>query len=243
VDGYIKDEWGRTWWLINFPDDDRIRWEDFENTIVRKKVVELEDGTTFCKGLALNRKDERVKNNIKCLKILLAQISGVNKLNFEYVTCESFGKLLSWFGPGVEVDGDKISTFMDRIWAICSKAWFHGKIDNAEAILHEKIGSYLVRLSTQAGCFTIQTSQVAVRIIYTPGKGFKEELRQEGEWFNNMDTLLSEKLPQMVPCGNSEFSSIFGTAVEPSYGELGLPLEVIQGLSDKTNVVLSFISS
>jgi len=190
VDGYIKDEWGRTWWLINFPDEDSVKWDQFYKILACKKVVELEDGSTFAKGLAIEKNPETEKDK-ECLKLLLAQISGIKKLYFDHVTCDNFGKLLAWFGPGLEYKSNETTNFMHRMRKICSEPWFHGNIDNADAIINGKSDHFLVRLSTQAGCYTIQTPDVRVRIIYKHHRGFQEEKTQKPElWFPDLSSLI-----------------------------------------------------
>jgi len=47
TEGYIKDEWGRSFWLINFPDQDSVPWDEFVKILMCKKSVPLDDGTVF----------------------------------------------------------------------------------------------------------------------------------------------------------------------------------------------------
>jgi len=49
TEGYIKDDWGRTFWLINFPDQDSVPYDEFIKILMCKKTVPLDDGSNFKK--------------------------------------------------------------------------------------------------------------------------------------------------------------------------------------------------
>jgi len=177
-------------------------------------------------------------------QILLAQISGIK--NLQHVTCENFGKVLAWFGPGVEVRGSEKVTFLNRMRKICSEAWFHGNIDTESAfglINGKSIDHFLVRLSTQPGCFTIQTLYLRVRIIYKPNVGFQEEITQKPDvWYPDLSVLIKSWLGTKLECGNSVFSSIYGnkkTSEVPIYGALhDEALNQSEELKDKKRRIL-----
>jgi len=229
IDGYIKDDLGRTFWLVNFPDEDSVKWEDFTKTLKCSKSVELEDGSTFCKGLALS-KDGHSDQLIDCLKLLLAHISGVKRSNFTAVTCENFGKLLTWFGPGIEEKPTR-KTFLDRMAEICKQPWFHGNPDNPDALVKGNKQSFLVKLSAQSpGFFTVQLHTVKVRVIYHPGRGYKEEIGAK-DIFQDLVQWVAEKLVKgrkLAPVGGSEFQLIFSANPSPS-------MMMYQGLSAADN--------
>jgi len=69
------------------------------------------------------------------------------------VPIEEFGKVLEWFGP--LSNGDD---FLDKLGSFFTKPVFHGNINQVEAehrLNGEKIGSYLVRLSSVPGTFVV----------------------------------------------------------------------------------------
>jgi len=111
--------------------------------------------------LCLQKKDPENEKKAQCLHTLLAQISGVKKHAFHKVSCEKFGKVLTWFGPGIDDPKAQHKNFLERIGHIAKQPWFFGNIDNAELLLHETKGkpTFMIRLSTEPGYFTIQTKK------------------------------------------------------------------------------------
>jgi len=213
IDGYIKDDWGRTFWLINYPDEDSIKFDDFYSILQSNKEVELEDGSRFCKGLALPPVVGERDQTKECLKLVLAHISGVILTNFTHVTCENFGKLLAWFGPGIEEKPDR-KTFLDRMDDICKQPWFYGNPSNPEALVVGQQHSFIIRLSPPApGSFTVQTGKTKARVTYHPGKGYLGDSEKDrskvfsslGEW---VDTQLVKKGYQPIKAV-SDFTRIF----------------------------------
>eukprot|EP01123_Difflugia_compressa_P008793 TRINITY_DN272_c0_g1_i2.p1 TRINITY_DN272_c0_g1~~TRINITY_DN272_c0_g1_i2.p1 ORF type:complete len:528 (-),score=105.30 TRINITY_DN272_c0_g1_i2:120-1703(-) len=177
IDGYIKDDWGRTFWLINFPDEDYVKFDDFYKIIESNKEVELEDGSRFCKGLALPPvKDGDPDKRKEYFKLLMAQISGIAVANLTTVTCEDFGKLLAWFGPGIEEKNQ--TTFLDRVVDICRHPWFWGAPQNPESIILEQ-NQFLVRLASIPGRFTLHTPRMKYYIFYYAGKGYQLDSKKD----------------------------------------------------------------
>jgi len=192
IDGLIKDEWGRNFWLTNWPDEDSIEWSEFIETVISNKTLDIKDASTplFTKYL-------------ECLRIVVAQISGINKNNFNAITMENFGKLLEWFGPGV----DKGKNFVDRVGEMCHEKWFHGQIDNAHAVqLLSNPKAFLIRFSTNPGSFTFQ-SQVSVRINRTPDGGYQPA---GGDRYDSIFELVKKEWSELEICPGSPFSYIFG---------------------------------
>jgi len=100
----------------------------------------------------------------------------------------------------------------------------------------------LVRLSTQAGCFTIQTPELRVRIIYIPSKGFQEERGAKDVWFADLPSLIKTFMAsRYTECGDSEFSSIYGgkKTMPTQYGELGISAESWQSNAENINKILA----
>jgi len=204
---------GRSFWLINFPDQDSVPWEEFEKTLMCKKSVTLDDGSTFTKGLSMTRKNPENQKKAKALHLLLAQISGQKNFAFHRVTCENFGKVLTWFGPGVDTTPTaQHPNFLERISYIARQPWFFGFIDNADLLIHDTDNKtrYIIRLSNEPGYFTIQTKKVKSRIVYVPGVGYKPE--QEKDTFPDLVKFAEVKLKTFEPQSGSEFTQIFGNS-------------------------------
>jgi serine/threonine protein kinase len=215
--GYIKDDWGRRFWAINFPDQETVPWEEFIKVLMSSKTIQLEDNSTF-KGLGMTRKDYENRKTAEALRLLLAQISGKTKSTFGRVSCENFGKILSWFGPG-EDNESKQKNFLERMAHISRQPWFFGLIVDADRILFNEGDKpvFLVRLSTEPGYFTIQTTKIKTRIIYTPGVGYKGEM-EEGI-FQDLVTFVNDGLMKSYqPQKGSDFVTIFGTQTGPVVG-------------------------
>jgi len=212
AEGYIADEWGRNFWLINFPDQDTVPWEEFIKILLGKKTVTLDDGSTFNKGLAASRKNPFNEKKAKCLHLLLAQISGQKNFAFHRVSCDAFGKTLAWFGPGVDKDPNaQHKNFLDRIAYIAQQPWFFGLIDNADLLLHDLPNKpvYMIRLSNDPGYFTIHTKKMKTRMVYTPGKGYRPE-KSAGDVFPDLVQFAENHLKAYEPQSGSDYSKIFG---------------------------------
>eukprot|EP01124_Arcella_intermedia_P021173 TRINITY_DN2913_c0_g1_i3.p1 TRINITY_DN2913_c0_g1~~TRINITY_DN2913_c0_g1_i3.p1 ORF type:complete len:522 (+),score=121.48 TRINITY_DN2913_c0_g1_i3:19-1584(+) len=213
TDGYIKEEWGRMFWLINFPDEDAVDWEEFVKSLKSSSKVELDDGSVFCRGLALPENDTQ---GIECLKLLMAHISGVNQATLKTIKCEDFGKLLTWFGPGIDENSKR--TFLDRVVAICKQPWFFGNLANPEGLVAGSGGRlFLIRLSNP-GYFTVQSDTWKARVEYVPGRGYKAG--NSPDFFPDLDMwvqseLVGKKGFSIVP-NPSEFRQIFQPAQQSS---------------------------
>jgi len=213
IEGYIKDEWGRQFWSIHYPDQDSILWDDFIKNLMSSKVITLEDNTTY-RGLAMSRKNPENRKIAECLQLLMSQIAGQRRSTFSRITCENFGKILVWFGPGVETDPKSAYTnFLERVGHICRQPWFFGLIYNPERILHDvERPVFMLRLSNDPGYFTIQTTQIKTRIVYAPGTGYKPE--NESTSFRDLVEFTNSKLKAYAPQAGSDFSLIWGTQTE-----------------------------
>uniref|UniRef100_A0A6B2L3F6 Protein kinase domain-containing protein n=1 Tax=Arcella intermedia TaxID=1963864 RepID=A0A6B2L3F6_9EUKA len=211
IDGHIKDDWGRLFWEINFPND-VVDWEEFEKVLRSSAEVELDDGTVITKGLSI---DEERKLEIECLKLLLAHISGVKFDKVKFVKCEDFGKVLSWFGPGKEKNG---KNFLDRLVSVCQHSWFYGNPVNPEGIVSGGGGKlFLIRLSNP-GFFTIQSDTWKSRMEYVPGKGYR--VPPSEDFFPDLNDWVQEELINKKSFSMSfmpsEFQSIFHQPVQSS---------------------------
>jgi len=73
------------------------------------------------------------------------------------VTMDRFGKVLSWFGPLVDLQYGVI--ILDKIRLLLQKKWFHGDISTKDAeirLMGKMPGAYLARFSTSAsGTYTL----------------------------------------------------------------------------------------
>jgi len=235
TEGFIPDPWGRSFWLVNFPDHEFVSWDEFIKILYCKKTIVLDDGTTLCKGLAVNKADHQFTKIGQCVKILLAQISGVAKSRFTRVSCENFGKLLEWFGPGIELDPNGTHrTFLERVYYICSQPWFHGYISNPDVLLQGDPRLFLVRLSVVPGTFTIQTLKVRSRIVYTAGQGYQPEMgdKQVFKDYKSFVQWIDENMKEYSPLLNSEFTQVLGQPVELDPRNLYVALSSFSNKSD-----------
>jgi serine/threonine protein kinase len=159
VDIAIKEEPGNKYWKKHFLSKTKILWSAFSPILLKDL------------GASVPPDDVRVK----CLHALLVekqQESGT-KMREEHVTLDGFGRLLAWFGPY------ELALF-DRLKTILLQPWFHGHIESGDAeskLSTQPKGSYLVRLSSVPGCFTIskvgKNGQIShQRIDFNPAKGF-----------------------------------------------------------------------
>jgi len=238
TEGFIQDPWGRSFWLVNFPDHDFVSWDEFLKTLFCKKTIVLDDGTTLCRGLAVNKKDPQSEKVAKCVKILLAQISGVQKSLFHRVSCENFGKLLQWFGPGIELIDGTHKTFLERVLYLCSQPFFHGYLANPDTLLQGDPRLFLVRLSpTNPGTFTIQTLKIRSRILYTPGEGYHPEMgdKQVFKDYRSFVQWIKTNMKDFVPLLNSDFAEVFGNSEIESTDNLYFPLDAFSGPAKKDN--------
>jgi len=127
---------------------------------------------------------------------------------------KNFGKLLAWFGPGIEERPD-LRTFLDRMVEICKQPWFHGNPENPDTLVkNAKPKSFMIRLSVQVpGSFTVQTPEIRARIKYIPGRGYEEEKGASKEIYPNLVTWVHEKLiiaRKYESLTGSQFTPIFG---------------------------------
>jgi len=218
TEGYIKDEWGRQFWSIHFTDQDSVPWDDFIKHLMSSKTISLEDNTSF-RGLAMSRKNPENTKIADCFHLLMSQIAGQRKSAFNRVSCENFGKIFLWFGPGVEPDPSKsrFPNFLERMAHLCRQPWFFGLIFNPERILHDGDKPvFMLRLSTEPGYFTIQTTQIKTRVIYIPGVGYKPE--NEQTIFPDLVEFTNTKLKAYEAQEGSEFTYIFGKNTEIDRG-------------------------
>jgi len=181
------------------------------------KVITLDDNSTY-RGLAMSRKNPENVKIAECLHLILSQIAGQRKSSFNKVSCENFGKVLAWFGPGVDPDPKaQFHNFLQRMAHICRQPWFFGLIANPERILHNGDKPvFMIRLSTDPGYFTIQTTTMKTRIIYVHGSGYKPENEKAifpdlVEFTNNIKSLKAYE-----PQEGSDFTYIFGKLDERS---------------------------
>jgi len=159
----------------------------------------------------MSRKDPENEKKAKCLHLLCAQISGQRPSNFAKVSCENFGKVLTWFGPGVDTKPGKgkHKNFLERVAHIASQPWFFGLIDNADLLLHDgQRPVYMIRLSNDPGFFTIHTKKMKTRIVYDAKTGYKPE--KGNNIFQDLVEFAENHLKAYDPLSGSEFAKIFG---------------------------------
>mmetsp|Transcript_16269 Transcript_16269/g.63418 ORF Transcript_16269/g.63418 Transcript_16269/m.63418 type:complete len:730 (+) Transcript_16269:107-2296(+) len=116
---------------------------------------------------------------MQCLKALVVESRRRDgNEDVPIVTLETFGNMLTWFGPMVDVNTRKV-ILLKTMRDVLSEPWFHGDIGVEEAenrLLGRKDGTFLIRFSSIVGCYTISKIQGRVithqRIIHKPGVGF-----------------------------------------------------------------------
>jgi hypothetical protein len=214
----ITDNLGRAFWKHHYLGLPEVPWAKFFEA--------------FCEALnhpisgddVSNPTDviiQQVNCNISCLKALLAVENTHNVDRVLIVDCERFGELLDWFGPIGHPDNTKFgSTILDHIREVCRQPWFHGDITDkvaAERLAGKAAGTYLVRFSSQRGCFTI--SQIVsgrtvkhFRIEHHLNGPFVIDNQEFSTLFHLMRAKVEEKRKlgvRMVPCEGSRFEAIF----------------------------------
>jgi len=96
---------------------------------------------------------------LECLKHLLGvkKYKGRNKEKSGIVTFEKFVRFLDWFGPLSPTSGKVVETLV-YLKKLYSKKWFFGFMEDQKSrdlLLESPNKSYLVRASSQKGCFTL----------------------------------------------------------------------------------------
>jgi len=75
----------------------------------------------------------------------------------------------------------------------------------------------MLRLSTDPGYFTIQTTQIKTRIVYTPGVGYKPE-NEKNVFQDLVEFTNSRILKSYESQEGSDFTFIFGKATDERVG-------------------------
>eukprot|EP01103_Thecamoeba_quadrilineata_P019190 TRINITY_DN7669_c0_g1_i1.p1 TRINITY_DN7669_c0_g1~~TRINITY_DN7669_c0_g1_i1.p1 ORF type:complete len:518 (+),score=108.01 TRINITY_DN7669_c0_g1_i1:27-1580(+) len=164
VDAAIDDVAACGVWKNKFGSREEVLWKDFI------------EGFSNC--LVLNPNQYRDEDAIehRVLKHLLAQKSSDRSLKIppDVVKLERFGSMLKFFGPADQY-------FVRNIIDMLRRPDFYGELSTADAENYlngskEKKGTYLVRLSSQVGYFTISRLGSKgiqhYRILYKPGRGY-----------------------------------------------------------------------
>jgi SH2 domain len=154
------------------------------------------------------------KGAVEVLKLLLVKESdryiGPNE-SFEGgpVDIRSFGSMISFFGPLDQFyspDGDSAEpsiqqmrsarSVLDRIEDTCSQPWFHGDIDQREAVKRlskRPVGSFLARFSSQPGAFTVSRVDANGGIVHARVQRDEEgKFLDGGQVFPSLRVLLEE---------------------------------------------------
>jgi len=164
----IEDEIGRKMWRKYFNGKLEVTWGEF--------VVAL------FKTLHILEPPNPKSTKVEALRSVLDEenkgISGTDSV----ISIQNFGKVLSYFGPLKQDNTSRKQdeSFLNRIDKTISEKWYHGSIDQDEAtkkLFAEKTGTFLVRLSSTPGYFTISQKTkdkqiIHSRIRYEPGVGF-----------------------------------------------------------------------
>lgn len=152
---------------------------------------------------------------IKGLRALLAvkvATDGVEAGANEFVSMEKFGELIKWFGPlfiGTQF------VFLTRIAEITSYDWFHGDISQpqAEALIRAAnfSGTFLVRFSSQPGCFSVSQSTaqgtIEHRRIARDANGAFVFGQESARTLEELIIKLAPRLSLLKSCSGSRFKS------------------------------------
>jgi len=156
----IEDEAARKMWRKFFFGKMEVTWGEFVVALFKTlHIAELP-----------NPKSQSQK--LEALRSILAEenkgISGTDSV----ISMQHFGKILSYFGPlKLDAAGRKQDdSFLHRIDKTIEEKWYHGSIDQDEAtrrLFSEKAGTFLVRLSSTSGCFTISHKTKDKQILHS----------------------------------------------------------------------------
>lgn len=126
------------------------------------------------------------------------------------VTVAQFSLFLSHFGPIIDPHTRRI-VIVERLTQMLHCKWFHGSLSLHEAtsLLSEDPRLFLVRFSSQPGCFTISyNGRLHHRITYDAATGI---YINEQHRFLSMSALLSHFFgaKDVIPCSGSRFQALF----------------------------------
>eukprot|EP00007_Cunea_sp_BSH-02190019_P003786 CAMPEP_0174239006 /NCGR_PEP_ID=MMETSP0417-20130205/13160_1 /TAXON_ID=242541 /ORGANISM="Mayorella sp, Strain BSH-02190019" /LENGTH=614 /DNA_ID=CAMNT_0015317901 /DNA_START=276 /DNA_END=2116 /DNA_ORIENTATION=- len=181
---------------------------------------------SFLKELArsLDREFAPDTTPFKCVEAIVGERStGRLKSTEKVVTLVKLGQVLAWFG-GLDPDANEQDIF-HRIEHMLRQRWFHGDIAAQKAmdmLTGQLPGTFLVRFSSQPGCFTISSVDptrrvVHQRVIFEAGQGYVF-------WNNRYPTLKKllqkekKKFGFLQPCPDSKYMNLFEPGVEGGGG-------------------------
>jgi len=151
------------------------------------------------------------------------------------VTVQKFAHFVDWFGPLTLKSTDNFTIFA-RMKLIMQQAWFHGDIgkDDSERLLaSEKVGTFLLRLSTHDPVtpYTIskktnkgqinhqrikkdaKTGAISVRIVYGDKKDpvtvSSAGIHLRDNLCTFLDKQLAKELYLKIPCPGSKYKALF----------------------------------
>lgn len=201
VDVALNDPDGRQLWKQHFLGKEEVAWKEFQKAI--KYIV-----------------NDTSEIKFKCLHMVLTEQSKFLMGNKEAVSLDKFGKILSWFGPLI-APNKKVQPMFQKVYETLKENWFHGDINTQEAeerLKDREVGSFLIRFSSVAGCFTISSLNkekkiIHQRIAHVAGEGFHFWSKK----YDNLEDLIKaerEKHLFLSPCTGNKYASLF--AVEPT---------------------------
>lgn len=192
IEALIHDKKGCALWTQFFLGKDVVSWDDFEKAFYQYFELPLESI------------DPQGGTKMQYLKAIIADKEK------QTVKIEDFSRALECFGPMENVD------FVNNIGAILREPWFFGDLTEAEAdevLTPKKAGTYLVRFSSEPGCFTITTKNqkdllAHYRIKHKPGLPF---LVGSTEHPSIQDVIKkgAKKMYLKRPCPGSKFQDLF----------------------------------
>jgi len=221
-----RDPRANAFWKRNFRDRITVDWPDFMNALSQELQL-IQNRTPIMKLFESNSpilEGTVIPKNIVCLRAILVEQSNTERPT-DVVKLETFGKVISWFGPLVPSTNDKDGLFLDRIRTIVCSPWFHGSItqqESEQALRNKNYGTFLVRFSTSSfGAYAISkvTTKNNCKVIFHHRFTYdlvsdtfviKKE-NQEQKHYPTITTLLEQEKLELgleQPCLGSPFTSI-----------------------------------
>jgi len=226
VDLAIEDKIGRQFWKYYFLQKDTVSWSDFINAFGKllDLVPPVYKNHPIAYILAQHPEvlDEKLRLDIECLKIVLADVSKNQSEDNFVVFSEKFGNIVNWFGPLQLKPFPNNVSILDKIRTLLAESWFHGDISTPESELRlggKPEGTFLVRFSTSsAGCYTVSKVSTGPdgkpsikhqKIQHRPASG---QFEINGRAYPSLiDLIRSEgtELRLYMACGGSRYQTLF----------------------------------
>eukprot|EP01089_Gocevia_fonbrunei_P018415 TRINITY_DN6206_c0_g1_i1.p1 TRINITY_DN6206_c0_g1~~TRINITY_DN6206_c0_g1_i1.p1 ORF type:complete len:223 (+),score=59.27 TRINITY_DN6206_c0_g1_i1:163-831(+) len=204
-------------WENNFVEEDKVDWLDF----IKK----------FGEHFGENLNGNLDSSKMKAFKAILTFPSkdegngfpGKDKGGDDCVTLDNYAKVVKYFGP-IENSGMNL---INRVDDILQRLWFHGELDTdmTEAKLKGKpAGTFLVRFSSAAGCFTISTKEESRRVKQFRITRSGADFIFNGKSYRTLEELMvanGRSMSLKQPCPDSPFTKIYTPNANAYQADIG----------------------